>query len=135
MHKIEYQMYHVASCFNRVIELKQKMLILSQFATRNVSFLILTIKLNSWITDPFNLNVILNWENKISDVTCFFLFQSCDWTESENVNFINISDDKSFVIVTMTTELFIKYFCCINSCCLWRFNDKMSVIYWDFFCF
>ena len=38
MHKIEYQMYRVASCFNLVIELKQKMLILSQFATRNCFF-------------------------------------------------------------------------------------------------
>ena len=39
MHKIEYQKYRVASCFNRVIELKQKMLILSQFATGNVFFI------------------------------------------------------------------------------------------------
>ena len=31
--------FRVASCFNRVIELKQKMLILSQFATRNVFFI------------------------------------------------------------------------------------------------
>ena len=38
MHKIEYQKYRVASCFNRVIELKQKMLILSQFAPRNCFF-------------------------------------------------------------------------------------------------
>ena len=37
---------------------------------------------------------ILNAENKISDVSHCILFKSCDSTESENVNFINISDEK-----------------------------------------
>ena len=32
-------MYRVASCFNRVIELNQKMLILLAFVTKNVFFL------------------------------------------------------------------------------------------------
>ena len=35
MKKIEYQMRRVGSCFNRVIELKQKMLILERFVTKN----------------------------------------------------------------------------------------------------
>jgi hypothetical protein len=35
MEKIKYQMYHVTYCFNRVIELNQKMLILSKFLTKN----------------------------------------------------------------------------------------------------
>jgi hypothetical protein len=35
MKKIKYQMYRVTSCFNRVIELNQKMLILSKCLTRN----------------------------------------------------------------------------------------------------
>jgi hypothetical protein len=161
-------MYRVASCSNRVIELNQKILILSKVLTKNDY--ILTIKLNSWSTDPFKLNVILNREDKISDVSCCILFYSCDWNKSNNVNFIKISDEKfcfyfdiksEFLInrslqvechlkqiililstfltrndfyVTMTTELFIKYFCNINLCCLWRFNDKMSVIYWEIVC-
>ena len=33
--EIKYEKYRVASCFNRVIELNQKMLILSRFLTKN----------------------------------------------------------------------------------------------------
>jgi hypothetical protein len=33
--RIKYQMYRVASCFNRVIEMNQKMLILSKFLPKN----------------------------------------------------------------------------------------------------
>ena len=33
--KIEYQTHRVGSCFNRVIELNQKMLILKRFVTKN----------------------------------------------------------------------------------------------------
>ena len=33
-------------------------------------------------------------ENKIWDASCCILFQSCDWTESESVNIIKISDEK-----------------------------------------
>jgi hypothetical protein len=36
MKKIEYQKRHVRSCFNRVIELNQKMLILKRFVTKSV---------------------------------------------------------------------------------------------------
>ena len=39
MKKIEYQTHRVGSCFNRVIELNQKMLILRRFATKSVFFL------------------------------------------------------------------------------------------------
>jgi hypothetical protein len=33
MQKIKYQIYRVASCFNRVLELKLKMLIILEFVT------------------------------------------------------------------------------------------------------
>jgi hypothetical protein len=36
MKKIEYQTRRVRSCFNRVIELNQKMLILKRFVTKSV---------------------------------------------------------------------------------------------------
>jgi hypothetical protein len=39
-----------------------------------------------------------------------------------------------FFYVMMTTEIFIQYFCDIKLCCLWRFVDKMSVIYWKIVC-
>ena len=39
-----------------------------------------------------------------------------------------------FFYVMMTTEMFIQYFCNIKLCCLWRFDDNMSVIYWDIIC-
>jgi hypothetical protein len=29
--------------------------------------------------------------------------------------------------VMMTTELFIKYFCSLKLCCLWRFDEKLFV--------
>jgi hypothetical protein len=80
-----------------VIELKRKMWILLEFVTKNVFFKILTIKLNSWLTEPFKLNVILSKDNKISDMSCYILVQSCDWTESENVNCLKISDENDFL--------------------------------------
>ena len=39
MEKIKYRMYHVTYCFNRVIELNQKMLILSKCLTKNCFFM------------------------------------------------------------------------------------------------
>ena len=41
---------------------------------------------------------ILKCRKQISDVSCCILFYSCDSTESENVNFINISDEKLFFV-------------------------------------
>ena len=32
----------------------------------------------------------------------------------------------------MTTELFIKYFCSIKLCCLWRFDEKLFVFKYCF---
>jgi hypothetical protein len=63
----------VASCFNRVNVLKPKMWILLEFITKSFVFYILSIKLNSWLTDPFKLNVILSKENEISDMSCCIL--------------------------------------------------------------
>ena len=34
--------------------------------------------------------------------------------------------------VMMTTELFIKYFCSIKLCCLWRFDKKLFVFKYCF---
>jgi hypothetical protein len=39
MKKIEYQTRHVRSCFNRVIELNQKMLIFKRFVAKSVFFM------------------------------------------------------------------------------------------------
>jgi hypothetical protein len=41
---------------------------------------------------------------------------------------------KRFFYVMMTTGLFIKYFSDTKLCCLWRFDDNMSVIYWEIIC-
>ena len=75
MQKMKYLMFRVASCFNRVIELNRKMLIVSKFLTKMLFFFNLAIKLNSLSTEPFKLNVILSRENKISDVASRF---NCD---------------------------------------------------------
>ena len=57
------------------------------------------------------------------------------WSISiRKINFIKICCEKRFFYVMMTSELFIKYFCNIKLCCLWRFNFKMSVIYWEMLC-
>jgi hypothetical protein len=65
--------FFVASCFNPVNVLKQKMWILLEFITKSFVFYILSIKLNSWLTNPFKLNVILSKENEISDMSCCIL--------------------------------------------------------------
>ena len=39
---------------------------------------------------PLMTNAFLNAENDISDVSCCILLQLCDFTETENVNFIGI---------------------------------------------
>jgi hypothetical protein len=41
---------------------------------------------------------------------------------------------KIMFYVMMTTEMFINDFSKIKLCCLWRFDDKMSVIYWEMIC-
>jgi hypothetical protein len=63
----------VPSCFNRVNVLKQKMWILLEFITKLFFVYILSIQLNSWLTDPLKLNVILIKENEISDMSCCIL--------------------------------------------------------------
>jgi hypothetical protein len=57
-----------------------------------------------------------------------------DQTQSENVNFIKICYEKLLFYLFMTTELFIEYFCNIKLCFLWRFDDKMAVIYQEMVC-
>ena len=34
--------------------------------------------------------------------------------------------------VIMTTELFIKYFCSVKLCCLWKFDEKLFVFKYCF---
>jgi hypothetical protein len=77
----------------------------------------------------FMMNVILNRENKLSDVSYGVLFY-CLIKFNQKILILSrfaTKYDCSYVI--MTTELFIKYFCNLKLCCLWRFNDKISVIY------
>jgi hypothetical protein len=63
-------MCRVGSCFNREIELNEKILILTKFLTNNDFFLNFDNK-----TEFLNkLNAILNRENKISDVPDWILF-------------------------------------------------------------
>ena len=45
MKKIEYQTRRVRSCFNRVIELNQKMLILKRFVTRSGFYVMMTTEM------------------------------------------------------------------------------------------
>jgi hypothetical protein len=45
MKKIEYQTRRVRSCFNRVIELNQKMLILKGFVTQRFFYVMMTTEL------------------------------------------------------------------------------------------
>ena len=39
---------------------------------------------------------------------------------------------KNDFLCDMTTELFIKYFCSIKLCCLWRFDEKLFVFKYCF---
>jgi hypothetical protein len=41
---------------------------------------------------------------------------------------------KKDFFVGMKIEFSIKHFCNIKLCCLWRFNDKISVIYCEIAC-
>jgi hypothetical protein len=45
MKKIEYQTRRVRSCFNHVIELNQKMLILKRFVTKRLFYVMMTTEL------------------------------------------------------------------------------------------
>ena len=83
---------------------QQYFLVLSIFVTIIDLFMIwwqlncLSIKMSVKQMKPFMTNVFLTAENKISDASCCILFKSCDWTESENVNFIKISYEKWFFL-------------------------------------
>ena len=45
MRKIEYQARRIRSCFNRVIELNQKMLILKGFVTKRFFYVMMTTEM------------------------------------------------------------------------------------------
>ena len=60
----------MASCFDYLIELKQKMIILLEFVTKKFFFVDFDNKTKFLI----KLNVILKTENKISDVSCASCF-------------------------------------------------------------
>jgi hypothetical protein len=69
----KHQTCHVAACFNYLIELKQKMLILLEFVATNVVFFF-DNKTKFLTADPFKLDVILNTETILSGVSCCILF-------------------------------------------------------------
>jgi hypothetical protein len=117
-------------CFNRVKELKQKMWILLEFATKNVFFLILTIKLNSCKADPFKLNVILKQEIKYQ----MWLVASCFNRVIElNRKMLILSKflTKNDLLCNHDNWIVYEILCNIKLCFFWRFDDKMSVIYWE----
>jgi hypothetical protein len=117
-------------CFNRVKELKQKMWILLEFATKNVFFLILTIKLNSCKADPFKLNVILKQEIKYQ----MWLVASCFNRVIElNPKMLILSKflTKNNFLCNHDNWIVYEILCNIKLCFLWRFDDKMSAIYWE----
>ena len=77
----KYQMYRVTSFFNRVIELNQKILILSKFLTKNVFFFILTYTTELFINkdvsktdETLHDECIFKCRKKISDVSCYLFF-------------------------------------------------------------
>jgi hypothetical protein len=64
-----------------------------------------------------------------------FWFSSITWLKQDLTRRVWYSIlQKVFFNVMMTTEMFINYFCNIKLCCLWRFDDNMSVIYWEIIC-
>ena len=123
------------------------MLILLQFATRYVFFLILTIENVNFIRICYNF-FFFYFDNRTEFLIYISLQVECHLKQSKqniwcdvlhlvlivgfnwirNVYLMNISDEKLCVYVAMTTELFIKYFCNIKLCCLWRFNDNVCYL-------
>ena len=77
-----YQMCRVASCFNYLIELKQKMLILLEFVTKMLFY---------EFDNETELFIYRSLQIKIEYQT--FLYLMSDQTELENVNSINICYD------------------------------------------
>ena len=80
-------------------------------------------------TNSFKLNVIFDRENKHSDVSCGVLFYCLIKFNQKILILSRFASINDFYYVIMTTELFIKYFCNIKLCCLWRFDDNISVIH------
>ena len=132
MKKITYQTRRVRSCFNRVIELNQKMLILKRFITKKWFFLVIFgEKLTLQVT---NKDCHLKWR-KLEYQTrrvrsCFNRVIKLNQKMLIFKRFVTKND----FYVMMTTEMFINYFCNIKLCCLWKFDGNMSVIYWEIIC-
>ena len=78
-------MCRVASCFNRVIELKQKMLILLEFVTKIFFY---------EFDNETELLIYRSLQIKIKYQTfLYFISDQTDQTELEIVNFINICSE------------------------------------------
>jgi hypothetical protein len=111
----------INSCFNRVIELKLEMSILLEFVNKNVFFfIILTIKLNSWSTDPFKLNVILKEKIKYQLSWIHKQINHCNkyWL---NEQFIILFDQTintrcHTTRLILSPFLFVFKYCLINYC-------------------
>ena len=66
----------------------------------------------------FMMNVILDREHKLSDVSCGVLFYCLIKFNQKILMLSRFATKNDFSYVIMTTELFIKYFCNIKLCCL-----------------
>jgi hypothetical protein len=75
MQKIKYQMCRVAFCFNRVIELNQKMLILSRFVAENVLFFYIIMTIELFIEYFCNIMLCCLW--RFNDNNVCYLLRKC----------------------------------------------------------
>jgi hypothetical protein len=84
------------------------------------------------IFEDIQLQFSLSWHEKKSFfVTNLFkinIFSFSSITRLKRDPTLYIND----FLCDMTTELFIKYFCSIKLCCLWRFDEKLFVFKYCF---
>jgi YHS domain-containing protein len=60
----------------------------------------------------------------VSDIPIFFILDDIPHSSLEQFN----------IWLSQSYWGFNYYFCNIKLCCLWRFDDNMSVIYWEIIC-
>ena len=101
---IKYQTCRVASSFNYLIELKQKMLILLKFVTKNVFFY--EFDNETELLMNRSLHIKIKYQTFLCEIFHLMSDQT-DHTEVEIVYFINICSENRFFYVAMTTELLI----------------------------
>ena len=110
MNKIKYQKRRVGSCFNRVIELNRKRLILKRFVSKMMAFMSesrkLMLKSSKIKKIKYQKRRVASSFNRVIEMYKNILILKRFVTK------------KLFVYVIMTTELFLEYFCNIECCCL-----------------